>query len=149
VKPKPSSCTGCPAQPWGLSYVRPKGPRSAALAFIGQGPGKREAYTGIPFVGPSGTMLDGWCRNAGVDPRQCYFDNIVRCWLPNHKNPVPTGNRSPTVAEVQFCWLRHGRPALVAVNPTLAFAVGVPSASTLLGRKATAGMAGNVFEVTL
>jgi uracil-DNA glycosylase family 4 len=41
---------------------------------------------------------------AGGNPGECYYDNIVRCWLPK--------NRSPTVAEMRHCWEAHILPSL-------------------------------------
>jgi uracil-DNA glycosylase len=43
-----------------LRPVLPRGPRGAALCFVGRDPGEKEAKCGLPFVGESGQRL----RNA-------------------------------------------------------------------------------------
>jgi DNA polymerase len=101
---KPLTCHGCPALEVGKGYVPGEGPATARIALVGQGPGKTEAWAGAPFVGPSGNMLDGWLREAGIKRSRCWVDNVVRCWMP--------GNRAPRKKEVEFCTAAHLRPQL-------------------------------------
>jgi DNA polymerase len=148
--PKPPTCLGCPAFSLGISYTTPKGPRNARIATIGQGPGEEEARLGKPFVGKSGYLLDRWYRLAGVDPKEVYTDNVVRCRLvitDKDGVPVPSKygglqNRTPTMKEMRYCWGED----LKKVKPSVVFACGIPASTMLLGRKGRVGMIGNVFE---
>lgn len=50
---------------------------------MGESPGEQEIKEGIPFVGPSGRILDGLLRDAGIVREQCYITNVVN-WRPEH-----------------------------------------------------------------
>lgn len=154
---KPWSCTGCPAFWSGLSYVPPRGPTNPPLgiALLGQGPGEREAHSGVPFIGPSGRRLSSWLRKSGLDESTLYIDNAVRCWLPARRHPTPSGNRAPTATELRFCFRAHALPNLLAIEKqqlalgrrATFIAVGIPAGTALLGRTAKASMAGSVFDL--
>ena len=120
IYPKSEKCRGCPAEFVGTSYVPGRGPLSAKLALIGQGPGKVEAYQGRPFKGPSGKILNIWLDKAGVPEADIYIDNVVRCWLPK--------DRKPLAKEVAFCWKAHLRDVLAKMtNLKVICPVGVPA----------------------
>jgi DNA polymerase len=124
--PKPIACNGCPAENVGKSYVPGEGPEEARVAFIGQGPGEREAYVGRPFVGPSGERFNTWLNRAGFQRSECYVDNIVRCWLPK--------DRAPKKVEAEFCYAAHIYPSLSKLGSCeVIVPVGVPSAKQLTG----------------
>lgn len=46
--------------------------------IIGEAPGKYEDEQGIPFVGPTGVMLDGFLFKAGLRRSDCYITNVVK-----------------------------------------------------------------------
>jgi DNA polymerase len=154
---KPLTCLECPAYSLGISYTTPRGPKDAEIALIGQGPGEEEARLGKPFVGKSGWMISKWLRAAKVVERLVYIDNVVRCRLVitnKDGEPIPgkTGglqNRTPTMAEMRYCWGVHGLVDLKKVKPKVVLTAGVPATTMLLGRKGRVGMIGNVFEVEL
>ena len=159
--PHPPSCNDCPASQKGIGYVPSRGPSSASIAVIGQGPGEDEARVGRPFVGKSGGLLSLWVKKAGLVERDLHIDNVVRCQLVvrNKAGDIVLGgtgkpqNRTPTAAEMRYCWEVHGKPRLLEVlgkaeNP-VALACGVPAMTMLLGRKGNANLAGNVFEVEI
>ncbi len=145
-KPKPEVCADCPAKN-SFSYVRPIGPKNAKIAFIGQGPGEREAYSGVPFVGPSGHMAKVWTKTAGLDWNSLWVDNVVRCWMPSNPKELK-GNRPPTAKELRYCWAHHALPELIALKPKVIVACGVPAMKAILGF-GKADLVGNVFEVEL
>lgn len=110
----------------GRSYVPGEGSEDAQVAFIGQGPGEREAHTGRPFVGPSGERFNTWLNRAGFQRTNCWVDNVVRCWLP--------GDRPAKKVEADFCYNAHVYPALVKLSSCKAIVpVGVPSGKHLMG----------------
>ena len=59
-------------------YVGGIGPLNPKLMIIGEAPGKYENESGIPFVGPTGQMLDAFLRTAGISRNECYITNVVK-----------------------------------------------------------------------
>lgn len=56
----------------GIGSVQPK------LLIIGEAPGKYEDEQGIPFVGPTGKILDECLFKAGIRRSDCYITNVVK-----------------------------------------------------------------------
>ncbi|MFN4242699.1 MAG: uracil-DNA glycosylase family protein [Tepidisphaerales bacterium] len=92
------------------------GEPSAWLWVVGLAPGAKGAgLTGVPFTrDASGVFLRGALQRAGVDEREVYMSNAVRC--------VPPGNR-PSAAEVARCrrflrqeWELVRSPVVVALG---------------------------------
>lgn len=69
-------CEGCP---YGGRAVGGRGPTGAAVLIVGQAPGIDEMHTGQPFTGPSGQLLAGAMREAGLDINDARLCNAVRC----------------------------------------------------------------------
>ena len=137
--PKPEACRGCSAYSVGQSYVKATGPLDATIVFMGQGPGEQEAYNGLPFVGPAGQRLNAWLRTAGIDRHKCYFDNVVRCWLP--------GNRTPKEEEIKWCREAHWETALNSLpNLRCIVPVGVPAGKVFLGKHYKSSQAGSIVR---
>ena len=65
----------------GAKYVPGSGPQDPALMFVGEAPGASEEFTGLPFQGPTGQLLDEVCREIGIDRREVYITNVVK-WRP-------------------------------------------------------------------
>lgn len=63
-------------------------PRSK-LMFIGEGPGADEDATGRPFVGKAGQLLTQILNAAGIDRREVYIANVVKCRPPENRDPSP------------------------------------------------------------
>src|SRR5262245_7716393 len=59
-------------------YVAGVGPLEPELMIIGEAPDKNEHETGIPFVGPSGEILNEAMRKAGISRAECYITNVVK-----------------------------------------------------------------------
>ncbi len=60
------------------NYVGGIGSVSPSLMIIGEAPGKYEDDTGIPFVGPTGKMLDEYLFKAGIKRSDCYITNVIK-----------------------------------------------------------------------
>lgn len=69
------------------------GPVPAPGMIIGEAPGRNEILEGIPFVGPSGALLEEALENFGVARSYVYITNV-------YKGDVGKGNRNPTPREV-------------------------------------------------
>lgn len=59
-------------------YVPGMGPIEPDLMVIGEAPGKNENEQSIPFVGPSGDVLNDCLRKAGVKRSEVYVTNVCK-----------------------------------------------------------------------
>ena len=110
-----AECKNCP-----LSYARKKsvpgdGPASAQIMMIGEGPGFYENEQGRPFVGPAGGFLDELLEKAGVNRKEVFITNVVKC--------RPPGNRDPLPEELLACGGYLDRQ-IEAVNPLIIVTLG-------------------------
>lgn len=69
-----------------------EGDPDAAIMFIGEAPGAKEAKTGRPFVGSAGKLLDEMLGHIGLKRQDVYITNIVK--------DRPPENRDPRVGEI-------------------------------------------------
>ena len=59
--------------------VMADGPFNAQIAIVGEGPGEREAVSGIPFIGGAGSVLwNTLKRNCNLTRQDCYCTNVVK-----------------------------------------------------------------------
>src|SRR5256885_10168709 len=89
-------CTKCPH----LASSRKKvafgvGDINASLMFIGEAPGADEDEEGEPFVGRAGQLLNNMIKAMGLQRRDIYIANIIKC--------RPPGNRTPERDECETC----------------------------------------------
>ena len=96
------------------------------LMFVGEAPGRDEDIAGLPFVGPSGRLLDLMMAAIGLDRGAVYIANIVP-WR-------PPGNRTPTPQESAIC-LPFILRQIELVDPEVLVCLGNPSTQTLLSLK--------------
>lgn len=77
-----SRCASCPFQ---TKTITSKGPKDSPFVIVGESPGSRELVAGIPFVGPSGQMLNEVLRRAGFDSLgiEPYVLNALNCYPAN------------------------------------------------------------------
>src|SRR6185312_4292310 len=93
---------GCPLAATATNLVFADGNPQSGLMLVGEGPGGEEDRAGLPFVGPSGQLLDRMLASIGITRETCLITNLIP-WR-------PPGNRNPTDAEVLTCLpflLRH------------------------------------------
>lgn len=98
---------------------------ASRVMLIGEAPGAEEDRRGLPFVGPSGQLLDRMLAAIGRDRTRCYITNIV--------NWRPPGNRNPSPAEMTLSQPfieRH----IALVKPAVVVLLGGIAAKTLTGR---------------
>lgn len=65
-----------------------EGHADANILFIGEAPGKVEAEQGIPFVGPSGEVLDEMLVGIGINREDVFLTNIVLDRTPENRDPI-------------------------------------------------------------
>jgi uracil-DNA glycosylase len=120
-----NACTRCPLANGRTTVVFGVGDPEADLMLVGEGPGREEDLVGEPFVGRSGQLLDRLLlEELGMDRRQCYIANVVKC--------RPPGNRDPAPAEIAACdpFLRA---QLDLVDPKVVVTLGSVAARAMLG----------------
>lgn len=115
---------GCALKKTATNLVLSDGPADARLMLVGEAPGAEEDRQGLPFVGPSGQLLNAMLESIGIAREEVLISNSV-FWR-------PPGNRTPTTQETVVC-----RPfierLIEIVHPTVLVCVGAPSAHNLLG----------------
>lgn len=89
-----SGVPGCPVPAHTAHLSEP-----AKYVIVGEGPGSEECDRGQPFVGPSGRFLKALLTQAGLQPDDGYWMNVVSCWP--QKEPRVT--RNPSKQEVAAC----------------------------------------------
>ena len=116
-------CTRCKLHKGRHKIVFGDGNPKAQLVFIGEGPGADEDEQGLPFVGRAGKLLTQMIEAMGLQRKDVYICNVVKC--------RPPQNRAPEPDEVETC-----SPYLIrqidAINPKVLVCLGAVSAKTLL-----------------
>ncbi len=121
---------GCALKKTAMNLVFTDGAPDARIVFVGEAPGAEEDRQGLPFVGPSGRLLDRMLASIGLDRTMVLISNTV-FWR-------PPGNRSPTTSEVATC-LPFVERLVEVVDPVVLVAVGGPAATALLAQGAGVG----------
>jgi uracil-DNA glycosylase len=80
-------CTRCKLSAGRNTIVFGEGASTARLMFIGEGPGQEEDRTGRPFVGRAGQLLDRIIEAMGLQRKEVYIGNVVKCRPPNNRTP--------------------------------------------------------------
>lgn len=82
----------CSACPLGLTtqhnFVCGQGNPDAKLMFIGEAPGRHEDEQGLPFVGKSGQLLTKALACLGIDRKDIFITNCVKCRPPQNRKPT-------------------------------------------------------------
>lgn len=81
------ACTLCRLHEGRLNAVPGYGDPNADIMFIGEGPGFNEDKQGLPFVGRSGQYLDYLLELIGLNRKQVFIANVVKCRPPNNRDP--------------------------------------------------------------
>ncbi len=67
--------------------VMGRGNRQADIMLIAEAPGAQEDRQGIPFVGNSGKILDSLLQDCGLERKEIYITNILKCHPPDNRDP--------------------------------------------------------------
>jgi uracil-DNA glycosylase len=71
------------------------GNADADLMFVGEAPGASEDEQGVPFVGRAGKLLDQLLGEIGMERKDVFVCNTLKC--------RPPGNRDPLPLEIENC----------------------------------------------
>ncbi|MBI1909534.1 MAG: uracil-DNA glycosylase [Deltaproteobacteria bacterium] len=123
IREEIGDCTRCKLSQGRTKIVFGTGNPSAALMFIGEGPGHDEDIQGEPFVGRAGQLLTKIIEAMGLKRSDVYIANVVKCRPPNNRTPEPD--------EIATC-----SPFLIkqvlAIGPKVIVTLGNPATQTLL-----------------
>lgn len=118
-----AACKRCELCKTRTNTVFGVGNRNADVMVIGEAPGADEDAKGEPFVGKAGKLLDNMLKAIGLQRKQVFIANILKC--------RPPANRNPSVDEAAAC-----EPYLMRqidlIEPKLILSVGGVSAKNLL-----------------
>jgi DNA polymerase len=92
-------CPRCDLSKTRTRAVPGEGNPDADIVFIGEGPGFHEDQQARPFVGAAGKFLDELLTSIGLNRKDVYICNVVKCRPPNNRDPFP--------GEIEACkpWL--------------------------------------------
>ncbi|GAB1427018.1 hypothetical protein MASR2M17_04440 [Aminivibrio sp.] len=82
-------CTRCALSSSRRNAVFGEGSRTARVIFVGEAPGADEDARGLPFVGKAGHLLTQILSSVGIDRKDVFITNIVKCRPPEDRAPVP------------------------------------------------------------
>jgi uracil-DNA glycosylase len=116
-------CTRCKLHRTRHKIVFGDGNPKAELVFVGEGPGADEDAQGLPFVGRAGKLLTQMIEAMGLQRKDVYICNVVKC--------RPPENRQPEEDEVQTCSPFLFRQIDV-IAPKVIVCLGAVAAKTLL-----------------
>jgi uracil-DNA glycosylase len=123
VAAEAAGCTRCRLHQSRTQVVFGQGDPHADLMFVGEAPGFHEDRQGLPFVGPSGQLLNRLLEGIGLRRDDVYICNVVKSRPPQNRDPQPD--------EIAAC-----RPWLDAqirlVDPRVVVTLGNFAARTLL-----------------
>jgi uracil-DNA glycosylase len=116
-------CTRCKLHKTRHNIVFGDGNPKAELVFVGEGPGHDEDMQGLPFVGRAGKLLTQMIEAMGLQRKDVYICNVVKC--------RPPENRAPEKDEVAAC-----SPFLLrqidSIAPKVIVCLGSTAAQTVL-----------------
>ncbi len=132
------ACKGCGLHETRTNAVFASGNGRVPLVFIGEAPGADEDAQGEAFVGRAGQLLTKIIAAIGLDRKEVYICNVLKC--------RPPGNRVPHPEEIQAC-----RPflerQLEILKPRAICALGLTATQWMLESKAPMGqLRGRIFR---
>jgi DNA polymerase len=118
-----AACTQCRLAEGRTNVVFGSGDADADVMFVGEGPGQREDEQGLPFVGPSGKLLEQLLGEIGLARADVYIANVVKCRPPRNRDPRPD--------EIDAC-KGYLRGQLTLIDPRVVVTLGNFSSKLLL-----------------
>jgi len=123
LKKEVSDCTGCDLYMTRRNSVFGSGDSKARLMFIGEAPGEEEDRQGLPFVGRAGQLLTKIIEAMGLERKDVYIANVLKCRPPNNRMPLPS--------EILACE-ENLKKQIEIIKPKVICALGKFASQTLL-----------------
>ncbi|HST33756.1 MAG TPA: uracil-DNA glycosylase [Solirubrobacteraceae bacterium] len=119
------TCTRCPElAATRKTVVFGAGNANAHLMFVGEAPGASEDEQGVPFVGRAGKLLETLLGEIGIERKDVWICNVLKC--------RPPGNRDPLPVEIDNCQ-GYLRRQVELIQPTVICTLGNFSTKLLRG----------------
>lgn len=135
---------GSPLKRGARNFVFADGNPAARVMIIGEAPGAEEDRSGLPFVGPSGQLLDKMFAAIGLDRTQ--DDAQKALYITNVLPWRPPANRQPDEAETNMFrpfLMRH----IELAAPDIIVAMGNAACLALFERTGISRMRGNWSQI--
>ena len=81
-------CTKCPLYKNRKNPVPGEGNPDSEIIFIGEAPGYHEDVQGRPFVGSAGKLLTELIEMIGLNRKNVFITNVVKCRPPTNRDPL-------------------------------------------------------------
>ncbi len=132
------ACTRCGLHATRKRTVLGEGDPGSRVMFIGEAPGADEDRQGRPFVGRAGQLLTRIIAAMGLERRETYITNVLKC--------RPPGNRNPGIDEICEC-LPYLERQIEFIRPDVICTLGLFATRTLTGLSEPMGrMRGRTYE---
>ncbi|MEC7875914.1 MAG: uracil-DNA glycosylase [Pseudomonadota bacterium] len=131
------TCNFCELHKFRTKAVFGIGNKNADWLVIGEAPGVEEDLKGEPFVGRAGKLLNAMLLSMGLQRKEVFIANILKC--------RPPKNRDPKLDEVEACG-NYLRQQIELIKPKVILALGRIAAQNLLKSTTPIGkMRGNSY----
>lgn len=114
------------------------GNTEAKILCIGEGPGRTESETGLPFVGQAGKLLDKLFPLSGLERKKVFITNIV-----HHRPPE---NRDPLSEEI-LAYGKYLDKIIEVIQPKIIITLGRFSMGKFLPDVFISGVHGKIYPV--
>ena len=109
-------CTACSFRESAIAPVGWFGNPDSPIVFVGEGPGGVEDDYGCPLIGPSGQLLDKALWSVKMTRDRVLTTNVIKC--------RPRNNKTPNIAEADFCGKLWLEKELAIIEPKVIVALG-------------------------
>lgn len=115
------------------------GNTEASILCIGEGPGRTEDATALPFVGQAGKLLDKFLILAGLERKKVFITNIVHHRPPENRDPLPN--------EIE-AYGKYLDEIIKIIGPEVIITLGRYSMAKFLPNVFISGVHGKKFDVS-
>jgi len=126
IKPGWIECRQCRFCETRKRMVFGDGNEQAHIVLVGEAPGPEENECGLPFVGPSGEMLDQMVTYAGGMRSELYITNVMGCLGEGVKS-------KPNINDIKQCMPRV-HEIIRRIDPVMIIAAGDIALHALTGK---------------
>jgi len=120
------NCNKCKLAKTRNNVVIEDGSKNAKVMLIGEGPGADEDEQGIPFVGKAGKLMNNAFDAVGINRKEVYIANIIKC--------RPENNRDPEQDEILAC-INYLRNQVMIIKPKIIVLLGRFALQSVLGQE--------------
>lgn len=123
------------------NYVPGIGPLEPKLMIVGEAPGKYEDEQQVPFVGPTGDLLNTALFKAGINRHECYITNVSK-----YRPPLNNFDMLHTIGvdlneQIKELWENE----IKKLNPNCILAVGDRALQALTGLSGITNYRGSIL----